>query len=103
MAGGGERGGGMDALTRRTTAVFHEDMAALNNLPPDLEPRATEYIPQMIAMIERLIGSGHAYAADGHALFRVVSYAEYGALSPHIRHKRRRGTARGRRRRSRTS
>ena len=71
----------IDALTRRTTAIFHEDMAALGNLPPDIEPRATEYIPQMIAMIERLIASGHAYAAEGHALFRVASYAKYGALS----------------------
>ncbi len=71
----------IDALTRRTTAIFHEDMAALNNLPPDIEPRATEYIPQMIAMIERLIASGYAYAAEGHALFRVASYVEYGALS----------------------
>ena len=50
-------------------------------MPPDVEPRATEYIPQMIAMIERLIASGHAYAAEGHALFRVASYAKYGALS----------------------
>src|SRR6202790_126829 len=77
------RAGGeaIDALTRRTTAIFHEDMAALGNLPPDIEPRATEYIPQMIAMIERLIESGHAYAAEGHALFRVASYAKYGALS----------------------
>jgi cysteinyl-tRNA synthetase len=71
----------IDALTRRTTQIFHEDMAALGNLPPDIEPRATEYIPQMIAMIERLIASGHAYAAEGHALFRVASYAKYGALS----------------------
>ncbi len=46
-----------------------------------IEPRATEYIPQMIALIERLIASGHAYAAEGHALFRVASYAKYGALS----------------------
>src|SRR5277367_5531367 len=69
------------ALTARTTAAFHEDMAALGALPPDIEPRATEYIPQMIAMIERLIASGHAYAAQGHALFRVGSYTKYGALS----------------------
>src|SRR5216683_2701186 len=71
----------IDALTRRTTAIFHEDMAALGNLPPDVEPRATEYIPQMILMIERLIAAGHAYAAEGHVLFRVASYAKYGALS----------------------
>ena len=74
-------GEAIDALTRRTTAIFHEDMAALGNLPPDIEPRATEYIPQMIRMIERLIASGHAYAAQGHALFRVASYARYGKLS----------------------
>jgi cysteinyl-tRNA synthetase len=81
IAAARENGEPIEALTRRTTAVFHDDMAALNNLPPDVEPRATEYIPQMIAMIERLIASGHAYAAEGHALFRVTSYAEYGALS----------------------
>jgi cysteinyl-tRNA synthetase len=77
------RAGGepIDALTARTTAIFHQDMAALNALPPDVEPRATEYIAQMIAMIGRLIAGGHAYAADGHALFRVASYAGYGALS----------------------
>jgi cysteinyl-tRNA synthetase len=83
----------IDALTARTTAIYREDMAALGNLPPSLEPRATEYIPQMIAMIERLIASGHAYHCDaaatpgsnfpagGHVLFRVASYAKYGALS----------------------
>src|SRR5256714_4005082 len=71
----------IDQVTARTTAQFHADMAALGNLPPDVEPRATEYIPQMIALIERLIASGHAYAAEGHALFRVASYPKYGALS----------------------
>jgi cysteinyl-tRNA synthetase len=81
IAAARDNGEPIDDLTRRTTAIFHEDMAALNNLPPDIEPRATGYIPQMIAMIERLIGSGHAYGAEGHALFRVASYAEYGALS----------------------
>jgi cysteinyl-tRNA synthetase len=81
IAAARDNGEAIDALTRRTTAIFHEDMAALNNLPPDIEPRATEYIPQMIVMIERLIASGHAYAAEGHALFRVASYAKYGALS----------------------
>lgn len=71
----------IDQVTARTTAQFHADMAALGNLPPDIEPRATEYIAQMIALIERLIASGHAYAAEGHALFRVASYPRYGALS----------------------
>src|ERR1700761_3726311 len=66
------------ALTARTTKAFHEDMAALGALPPDIEPRATEYIPQMIAMIERLIAGGHAYAAEGHVLFSVTSDPDYG-------------------------
>src|SRR5215467_3579767 len=69
------------ALTARTTKAFHEDMAALGNLPPDIEPRATECIPQMIAMIERLIGSGYAYVAEGHVLFSVPSDPHYGQLS----------------------
>jgi cysteinyl-tRNA synthetase len=71
----------IEALTRRTTALFHEDMAALGNLPPDIEPRATEYIGPMIALIERLIAAGHAYAAQGHVLFAVSTYPHYGALS----------------------
>jgi cysteinyl-tRNA synthetase len=81
IAAARENGEPIDALTRRTTAIFHQDMAKLGNLPPDIEPRATEYIPQMIAMIERLITSDHAYAAEGHVLFRVASYPKYGALS----------------------
>jgi cysteinyl-tRNA synthetase len=71
----------ISALTARTTIAFHEDMAALNTLPPDIEPRATEYIPQMIAMIERLIAAGHAYAAEGHVLFAVASDPRYGQFS----------------------
>ena len=73
------------ALTARTTAAFHEDLAALGNLPPDVEPRATEHIPQMIAMIERLIASGHAYVAEGHVLFAVASDPHYGEFSRHSR------------------
>ena len=69
------------ALTARTTAAFHEDMTALGNLPPDVEPRATEHIPQMTAMIERLIASEHAYVAEGHVLFAVASDPDYGVLS----------------------
>src|SRR5882724_1567122 len=81
MAAARASGQTIDQVTARTTAQFHADMAALGNLPPDIEPRATEYIPQMIALIERLIASGHAYAAEGHALFRVGSYSKYGVLS----------------------
>ena len=67
--------------TDETIAWYHADMAALGNLVPDHEPRATEYIGQMIAMISDLIGKGHAYAKKGHVLFRVRSYEAYGALS----------------------
>jgi cysteinyl-tRNA synthetase len=81
MAAARASGQTIDQVTARTTARFHADMAALGNLPPDIEPRATAYIPQMIALIERLIASGHAYAAEGHALFRIASYAKYGALA----------------------
>jgi cysteinyl-tRNA synthetase len=81
MAAARASGQTIDQVTARTTAQFQADMAALGNLPPDIEPRATEYISEMIALIERLIASGHAYAAEGHALFRVASYAKYGALS----------------------
>jgi cysteinyl-tRNA synthetase len=69
------------AITARTTADFHRDMAALNCLPPDVEPTATGHIGEMIALIERLIARGHAYAAEGHVLFRVGSFADYGKLS----------------------
>ena len=69
------------ALTERTAAAFHADTAALLALPPDLEPRATEHIAPMIAMIQSLIGSGHAYVAEGHVLFAVGSMADYGSLS----------------------
>jgi cysteinyl-tRNA synthetase len=80
-----EYGEDIRALTERTAKQFHEDMAALNTLPPDVEPRATEHIAEMIAMIEELIEKGHAYAADGHVLFSVPSMPDYGKLSRHSR------------------
>jgi cysteinyl-tRNA synthetase len=67
--------------TEETIAWYHADMDALGALRPDHEPRATEYIGAMIAMIEGLIARGHAYAREGHVLFRVRSYKDYGALS----------------------
>jgi len=76
-----ESGETIGAITARTTEDFHRDMAALNALPPDVEPRATGHIHEMIALIERLIANGHAYAADGHVLFSVPSFADYGKLS----------------------
>ncbi len=68
-------------LTDQTTADFHRDIAALGALPPDVEPRATGHIHEMIAIIERLIASGHAYEAQGHVLFAVGSFAGYGRFS----------------------
>lgn len=67
--------------TDETIAWYHADMDALRALRPDHEPRATEYIGPMVAMIVDLIAKGHAYAAEGHVLFRVRSYAGYGGLS----------------------
>ncbi len=71
----------ISALTGRIEAFFHADMDALNVLRPTKEPHATQHIAQMVVMIEKLIANGHAYAAQGHVLFKVSSYGEYGALS----------------------
>jgi cysteinyl-tRNA synthetase len=68
-------------LTEITLRQFHVDIAALGVLPPTFEPRATESIPEMIALIERLIATGHAYPAEGHVLFHVPSMPDYGRLS----------------------
>ncbi|MCF6316849.1 MAG: cysteine--tRNA ligase [Marinosulfonomonas sp.] len=76
-----ESGRSIGEITDETIQWFLDDMAALGALEPDHMPCATQYIPQMVAMIEGLIASGHAYAADGHVLFAVESYKEYGALS----------------------
>jgi cysteinyl-tRNA synthetase len=76
-----EEGVGIEEITRRTTEAFHEDMAALGALPPDVEPRATDHIPEMIRMIETLIAKGHAYEAEGHVLFAVPSMPDYGAFA----------------------
>ena len=73
------------AVTARTAADYHADMAALGNLPPDEEPRATENIAEMIEIAQRLIASGNAYEAEGHVLFAVPSFAAYGKLSGHSR------------------
>src|ERR1700743_1204758 len=75
-----ERGISIRELTEETARIYNEDVAALGCLAPSVSPRATEHIAQMIAMIETLIASGHAYAADGHVLFDVSSKADYGKL-----------------------
>ncbi|MCC6471153.1 MAG: cysteine--tRNA ligase, partial [Alphaproteobacteria bacterium] len=68
-------------VTERTAAWYHADMGALGALAPDVEPRATGHIGEMIAMITVLIERSNAYAADGHVLFDVPSMPEYGQLS----------------------
>ena len=68
-------------LTTRTAAQYQDDVKSLGCLAPTHEPRATDYIGQMVAMNERLIASGHAYEAEGHVLFNVESKADYGRLS----------------------
>ncbi len=80
-AAAAEQGVPIDVIAKRYAQVYHEDMDALGVLPPDVEPRATEHLPAIIDMIGRLIETGHAYVADGHVLFRVESFADYGKLS----------------------
>ena len=73
------------AIVERFTPAYHADMAALGVLPPTIEPFATAHVPQMLAMIETLIAKGHAYAAEGHVLFSVPSFGDYGRLSRRTR------------------
>jgi len=81
IAAAAEGGEEIGELTRRTTALYHADMGALNALPPDHEPRATAFIGEMIAMTEALVAKGNAYVAEGHVLFHVPSMADYGELA----------------------
>jgi cysteinyl-tRNA synthetase len=76
-----ESGRPIDAITSETIKWYLEDMAALGSLEPNLMPRATDYIPQMISYIELLIKRGFAYPAEGHVLFSVSNYKNYGRLS----------------------
>jgi cysteinyl-tRNA synthetase len=76
-----EEGISIRELTERTAKQFHEDIKALGVLPPTVEPRATEHIEEMKALIEALIAKGHAYVAEGHVLFDVPSMPDYGKLS----------------------
>jgi len=74
-------GAPIEQITRHFEQVYNADMAALGVSLPDIQPRATEHIPQMIGIIEKLISAGHAYAAEGHVLFNVPSFTGYGGLS----------------------
>ncbi len=68
-------------ITEKFAAIYNRDMKALGSPEPDIQPRATEYIDQMITLIGRLIENGNAYEAEGHVLFRVSSFPAYGRLS----------------------
>ena len=85
IAASRETGESTEAIATRFAEIFRRDMAALGALPPDIEPKATDHIAEMIAMIDTLLASGHAYAAAGHVLFAVATMAGYGALSRHGR------------------
>ncbi|SDJ13570.1 cysteine--tRNA ligase [Salipiger marinus] len=76
-----ETGRDIAEITEETIGWYLDDMAAVGVAEPDHMPRATRYIAQMVAMIADLIAKGHAYEAEGHVLFAVESYADYGALS----------------------
>ncbi|MEK9692151.1 MAG: cysteine--tRNA ligase [Rhodospirillaceae bacterium] len=75
----------IESITSRCARQFHDDMAELNDQGPDIEPRATDHIPEMVDMIQRLIDRGFAYHVDGHVLFEVTKMPEYGQLSRHSR------------------
>ena len=68
-------------VAERYIAAYHEDMAALGVLPPDVEPKATEHVPEMIELIERLVARGYAYPVDGDVYFEVRRFPAYGKLS----------------------
>ncbi len=76
-----ELGIGIDELADGTIAALHADLAAAGILPPDIEPRATHHVGEMVALISGLVASGHAYEADGHVLFSVRDFPGYGRLS----------------------
>ncbi len=76
-----QSGEDIGVITKKYSDIYNADMSALGAVQPDSQPHATEYIPQMLAMIGKLIESGHAYVAEGHVLFSVPSFPDYGRLS----------------------
>ena len=71
----------IEEITHKYTTIYNNDMSKLLVMAPDVQPKATEYIPEMIALIMDLIDKNHAYEKDGHVLFHVPSYENYGSLS----------------------
>ena len=80
-AAAAEQGLEISAIADRYSQVYHEDMEGLGVLDPDVEPRATDHVEGIITMIQSLLDSTHAYEADGHVLFRVSAFHDYGHLS----------------------
>ena len=80
-AAAAKEGVAINVITERYTDIYHEDLAALGVSRPTYEPKVTEHLAHIISMVERLIANGSAYAAEGHVLFNVTSYAGYGELS----------------------
>ena len=76
-----ETGQPISAITEKYARIYNDDMARLGVRAPDVQPKATDHIQEMITQIEQLIARGHAYAADGHVLFNVPSDPSYGVLS----------------------
>lgn len=76
-----ESGEPINVITEKTAKFFHDDIAELNALPPDIEPRATQHIAEMIALVQKLIDNGYTYEAEGHVLFSVAKMKNYGRLS----------------------
>jgi len=71
----------IEEITHKYTTIYNNDMSKLLVMAPDIQPKATQYIPEMIALIMDLIDKNHAYEKDGHVLFHVPSYKNYGSLS----------------------
>lgn len=76
-----ETGEPIEAITDKFAHIYREDMSALGVLTPDLEPTATGHIAEMTAMVESLVAAGVAYEAEGHVLFSVDNFSDYGKLS----------------------
>ncbi len=80
-AAAAEQGVSISAITRTFTRAYHEDLEALGVMAPDVEPRVTNHIPQIIDMIDELLRAGYAYEEQNHVLFHVPSFGDYGELS----------------------
>ncbi|MEM8936881.1 MAG: cysteine--tRNA ligase [Pseudomonadota bacterium] len=76
-----DEGAPISAITEKFAQIYRDDMRALEVLPPTIEPTATGHIAEMIALVERLVSADAAYAAEGHVLFSIEHYADYGKLS----------------------